>query len=67
MLIIYWSTRADPQSRPVVITIFTHVLCPSPLFQISPNEQISSESSDEIVTGVAMGLAKWIIDDTCPV
>ena len=55
---------ADPQSRSVVITIFTHVVRPSvPIFQ---NRAKHNKFQLEIVsaTGGNVGLAKWIIDDT---
>ena len=42
--------EADPQSRPVVITIFARVVCPSvlPLFSKSHNtKQSSSENGDQ--------------------
>ena len=51
---------ADPQSRLVVITIFTYVVRPSPLFKIHKTEQSSSDNS-----GGTVSLAEWIIDDTC--
>ena len=55
--------EADPQSQPVVITIFACVVCPSvrpfPLFKISQNKQLSSENSD--LTGGTIGLSEWIV------
>ena len=66
MVFIY---SANPQSRPVVIIIFAHVVRPfvrssvrpSPLFRSSKTKQ----QKTMVATGVTMGLAEWIIDDTC--
>ena len=56
---------ADPQSRPVVIIIFGHVVRPfvrpSPLFKSRKTKQ----QKTMFATGVTLGLAEWIIDDTC--
>ena len=55
--------EADPQSRPVMIIVIAHVrpsVYPSPLFK---TKQISSESND--ATGETVGLAEWIMDNTC--
>ena len=60
---------ADPQSRLVVIIIFAHVVRPfvrpsvrpSPLFKSSTTKQ----QKIMVATGETVGLAEWIIDDTC--
>ena len=44
--------RGRPQSRPVVITIFTHVVRPS-------------GTKLQITAGRDCGMAKWIIDGSC--
>ena len=54
---------AVPQSRPVLISVFTHVVRTYVRLHFSKStktKQISSENTGEIV-----GLAEWIIDDTC--
>ena len=48
--------RGRPQSRPVVITIFTHVVRPS---------VTKLQNAATITAGRDCGLAKWIIDDSC--
>ena len=48
--------RGRSQSRPVVITIFTHVVRASPLFKIDQNRPSLPAWT---------GLAEWIIDDSC--
>ena len=55
--------ESDPQSQPVVITIFARVVCPSvrPLFKISQNQV---QVRIVITTGGTVGLARWIIADT---
>ena len=51
---------ADPQARPVGIIVFAHIFSfcwyvhPSPLFKIKRKQMFDT-----------VGLAKWIIDDTC--
>ena len=47
---------ANPQSWPVVITIFAH---------ISLRPYKLSQNKTKIATGGTVGLAEWIIDDTC--
>ena len=47
--------RGRPQSRPVVITIFTHSVRPSQNFKIKRQS----------LPGRDRGLAVWIIDDPC--
>ena len=49
--------RGRPQSRPVVITIFTQVVCPSVRPEISNIKR-------KITAGRDCGMAKWIIDDS---
>ena len=50
---------ADPQSRPVVIIVFTHVVRPH--FSI----QNKFQAKTIFATGETVGLAEWIIDDPC--
>ena len=58
---------ADPQSRPVVIIIFAHVVRsfvrPSvrPLFKSSTTKQ----QKIMVATGGTVGLVEWFIDDSC--
>ena len=52
---------ANPKSQPVGIIVFAHVVRPSPLFKSSKTKQ----QKTMFATGVTMGLAGWIIDDTC--
>ena len=56
---------ANPNSRPVGIIVFAHVVRPSvrpsPLFKSRKTKQ----QKTMFATGVTMGLAYWIIDDTC--
>ena len=56
----------DPQSRPVVITIFTRVsVLPSvSTFQNHTNLN-NFQAKIVIATDGNVGLAEWIIDDTC--
>ena len=55
--------EAYPQSRPVVIIVFVHVVRSSvrPHFSKQNNFQAKAMFS----TGETVGLAEWIIDDTC--
>ena len=56
--------EADRQLRPVVITIFAHVLCPSvPTFK-NLTKQNKVQARVVITTGGTVGLTEWIIDDT---
>ena len=62
MLPCLLSHEADPQSWPVVIIVFAHVVRKSvrpsvPTFQNKTN----------FATGETVGLAEWIIEDTCVV
>ena len=54
---------ANPQSRPVGIIVFAHVVRPSvrssPLFKSSKTKQ----QETIFATGVSVGLAEWIVDD----
>ena len=54
---------ANPKSRPVGIIVFTRCLSvrPSPLFK----SRKTKLQKTMFTTGVTMGLAEWIIDDTC--
>ena len=54
---------ANPKSRPVGIIVFAHDVRMSPLFKSRKTKQ----QKTMFATGVTMGLAKWIIDDTWPV
>ena len=58
---IHRSTRPNPQSGPVMITIFPHMLSSIRLHF----SKISSENN--IATGGTVCLAEWIIDDTCAI
>ena len=55
----------DPLGQPKVmavgIIVFAHVVRPSPLFKSRKTKQ----QKTMFATGVTMGLAEWIIDDTC--
>ena len=54
---------ANPKSRQLGIIVFARTcpsVCPSPLFKSSKKQQKTM-----FATGVTMGLAEWIIDDTC--
>ena len=55
--------EADPQSGPVVITIYTCGDRPWPLFKIS-QKQNNFQVTVVIATSSTVGLAEWIIDDT---
>ena len=52
---------ANPKSRPVGIIVFAHVVRPSKHFKSIKTKQ----QKTMFATGVTMGLAEWIIDDTC--
>ena len=54
---------ADPQSRPVVIIVFAHVVRSyvHPRF----SKQNKFQAKTMFATGETVGLAGWIIDDTC--
>ena len=58
---VFFIHEADSQSQPVVITIFTHVFCPSLLFKIPQNKL---QVKIVIATDVAVGLAERITDDS---
>ena len=55
--------EANPQSRPVVITIFACVVCTSVIPSVS-TFQYEVQARIVIATGVNVGLAEWIIDST---
>ena len=60
---------ANPQSRPVVIIVFTHIFRSSvrpyvPTFQ-GLAKQNECQMKTMFITGETRGLAEWIIDDTC--
>ena len=58
----YFHLLIHPQSRPVGIIIFAHVVRPSvPTFKSSKTK----EQKTIVAIGRAVGLAEWIIDDTC--
>ena len=55
---------ANPQSRPVGIIVLAQVVRPSvrtPLFKSSKTKQ----QKTMFAIGETVGLAEWIIDDTC--
>ena len=51
---------ANPKSRPIGIIVFAHVVRPYPLFK----SRKTKRQKTMLATGVTMGLAEWIIDDT---
>ena len=53
---------AYPQSRPVVIIIFAHVV--RPFVRLSRSSKTKQQKT-MVATGEIVGLAEWIIDDTC--
>ena len=54
---------ADPQSRPVGIIVFAHVVSTSvSTFQ---NLAKQNKAKTKVTTSETVGLAVWIIDDTC--
>ena len=57
---------ADPQSWPVGIIVFAHVVrnvrTSVPTFQ---NLAKQNKAKTMFATGETVGLAKWIVDDTC--
>ena len=56
--------EVNPQSRPVVITIFARVVCPSvPTFK-NLAKQNKFQVRIVIATGETVGLASWIINGT---
>ena len=61
MLLYQLIHSANPKSRPVGINVFAHVVRPSPLFKSRKTKQ----QKTMFATGVTMGLAEWIINDTC--
>ena len=54
-------SQSQPQFRPVVITIFTHVVCPS----VHTSSVSKLKYQAEITAGRDCGLSEWIIDDSC--
>ena len=52
--------EADPQSRPVMINIFTRGVRPFQHFKISQNKQVSNENSDSGTVGLAEWIIKWL-------
>ena len=60
--------EADPQSRPVVINIFGHVVRTSVTYFSKQNKLKTKhffQAKTMFVTSVTLGLAEWIIYDTC--
>ena len=53
--------KADPQSRPVVITILTRGVCTVPTFQ-NLSKQNNFQLKIVLATGGNVGLVEWIID-----
>ena len=60
MLLIH---SANPQSRPIGIIVFEHVVRPS----VSTIQNLAKLNKVKTIfaTGETVGLAEWIIDDTC--
>ena len=54
--------EADPQSQPVVIIVFAHVVRPH--FS-KYTKQNKFQAKTLFTTGQTVDLAEWIIDDTC--
>ena len=57
-------TSADPQLWPVVIIVFAPVVRPSPIFK-NLGKQNEFQAKTMFSTGETVGLAEWIIDDSC--
>ena len=55
---------ANPKSRPVRIIVFAHVVRPSIRPHFSNLEKQNNRKQCSLLA-VTMGLAEWIIDDTC--
>ena len=59
---------ANPQSRPVVISVFTHVIRPSVSTSVPTFKNLAKQNKFQLktmfTTGDIVDLAKWIIDDT---
>ena len=57
---------ANPQSRPVGIIVFAHVVRPSVRPSVRPHisKQNKFQAKTMVSTGETLGLAEWIIDDT---
>ena len=63
---LLFDPRGQPTARLVVIIVFAHVVRPS----VRPSllfktKQIQAKTMFTTTTGEALGLAEWIIDDTC--
>ena len=62
---VFFIHSANPKSRPVGIIVFAHVVRPS----VRPSTLFKSSKTKQqktmFATGVTMGLAELIIDDTC--
>ena len=56
--------EADPQSRPIVITIFERVVRPSVLTFQNLAKQNNFQARIVMATDRTVGLAEWIIDGT---
>ena len=60
---------ADLQSRLVVIIVFTHVVRTSVRTCVSTFQNVTKQNKFQVktilATGESVGLAKWIIDNTC--
>ena len=59
--------EADPQSRPVVIIVFAHVVRLYVRTSVHPHfsKQNKFQENTMFVTGETVGLVGWIIDDAC--
>ena len=53
----------QPTALPVVIIVFVHVVCP--YFRPQFSKQNKFQEKTMFATGETVGLAEWIIDDTC--
>ena len=56
---------ADPQSRPVVIIVFAHVVRTPSIHFSKSNKTNFKRKQCLFTTGDTVCLAEWIIDDTC--
>ena len=55
---------ANPQPRSVGIIVFAHIVRPSVRFHFSKSSKTKQQKTMS-ATGESVGLAQWIIDDTC--
>ena len=57
--------KADPKSRLVVISNFTHVRPSSVLMYINTFQNLTKQHNVQVINSGTVGLTEWIIDDTC--